>query len=189
MKVTTNQLIIDCISKTEQNIEKVKNTFSDLSENQFNWKPTNDVWSIGECLSHLITTNALYLVKIENLINKSQVTSNKDFPYSQSFMGKMIAKGVDPSNVKKAKTFKVFFPGKSKVEKTVIEKYIISSGKLIELTNKLQNQNLNKLKLSSPVNILIRLNLGDPLIIIPKHDKRHINQAERLMRLENFPKE
>jgi len=47
---------------------------------------------------------------------------------------------------------------------------------------------LKKIKLSSPVNILIRLNLGDVLIIIPKHDERHLNQANRLMKMENFPK-
>ena len=47
---------------------------------------------------------------------------------------------------------------------------------------------LKKLSLSSPVNILIRLNLGDPLIIIPKHDERHLNQAERVMSQKDFPK-
>jgi hypothetical protein len=46
---------------------------------------------------------------------------------------------------------------------------------------------LEKIKLSSPVNFLLRLNLGDPLIIIPKHDERHLNQAERVMTQKEFP--
>ncbi|HSW55304.1 MAG TPA: hypothetical protein VLH59_09450 [Ignavibacteriaceae bacterium] len=52
----------------------------------------------------------------------------------------------------------------------------------------MQHLDLKKIKLSSPVNILIRLNLGDPLIIIPKHDERHLNQAERVMSKKGFLK-
>ena len=51
----------------------------------------------------------------------------------------------------------------------------------------MKHLDLKKIKLSSPVNILIRLNLGDPLIIIPEHDERHLNQAERLMSQKEFP--
>jgi hypothetical protein len=102
-------------------------------------------------------------------------------------MGKLISEGVDPANLKKAKTFKVFFPDKSTIQNKIINEYAKSSEKLIELADKMEHLNLEKIKLSSPANILIRLNLGDPLIIIPKHDKRHLNQAERVMNLKEFP--
>jgi hypothetical protein len=46
---------------------------------------------------------------------------------------------------------------------------------------------LQKIKLSSPANFLIRMNLGDPLIFIPMHDERHLNQAERVKNHEYFP--
>jgi len=52
----------------------------------------------------------------------------------------------------------------------------------------MRHTDFKKIKLSSPVNILIRLNLGDPLIIIPKHDERHLNQAERVNNQKEFPK-
>jgi hypothetical protein len=187
--LTSKQIIEDCLQRTETNVERVKSTYSSLSESQFNWKPSAEVWSVGECINHLIVTNELYLVKIEKLITLVTENTETDFPYSQSYMGKLIAKGVDPANVRKTKTFKVFLSEKSKVGKSVIEKYAASSEKLIGLVSKMQNLDLKKIKLSSPVNMLIRLNLGDPLIIIPMHDERHINQAERLMRLEKFPRE
>jgi len=73
------------------------------------------------------------------------------------------------------------------VQKNIISEYVKSSEKLIELVGKMRHLDLKKIKLSSPVNVLIRLNLGDPLIIIPKHDERHINQAERVMSQKEFP--
>jgi len=185
---SSNQIIKDCIKSTQENIERAKKSFSHLSDIQLNWKPHPDSWSVGECLSHLVNSNDLYLDKIENILNSFPTGSEKDFPYEQSFLGKLIAKGVDPSNLKKARTFKEFFPDKSDVQKNIIDEYVKSSEKLIELVCKMQHLDLKKIKLSSPVNIIIRLNLGDPLIIIPKHDERHLNQAERVMSQKGFPK-
>ncbi len=185
---SSHQIIQACIKATQANIERAKKSFSNLSENQFNWKPDPESWSVGECLSHLVNSNGLYLIKIENIINSIPTGSEKDFPYKQSFMGKMIVKGVDPSNVKKTKTFKVFFPASSNIQKNIIDEYVSSSKKFIELNQKMLSFDLRKYNLSSPVNKLIRLNLGDPLIIIPKHDERHLNQAERVMSQKDFPK-
>ena len=185
---SSNQTIKDCIKSTKENIERAKKSFAHLSDIQLNWKLNSDSWSVGECLSHLVNSNKLYLVKIENILNSFPTGSEKDFPYKQSFLGKLIAKGVDPSNLKKAKTFKVFFPASSNIQKNIIDEYVKSSEKLIELVGKMQHFDLKKIKLSSPVNILIRQNLGDPLIIIPKHDERHLNQAKRVMSQKGFPK-
>jgi hypothetical protein len=178
---SSNRIIKDCIKSTKENIERAKKSFAHLSDIQLNWKPHPDSWSVGECLSHLVNSNSLYLDKIENILNSFPTGTEKDFPYKQSFLGKLIAKGVDPPNLKKAKTFKVFFPDKSEVQKNIIDEYVKSSEKLIELVGKVKHLDLQKIKLSSPVNILIRINLGDPQIIIPKHDKRHLNQAGRVM--------
>jgi len=184
---SSHQIIQECIKATQANIERAIKSFSYLAENQFNWKPALESWSVGECLSHLVNSNYLYLNKIENIINSLPTGSENDFPYKQSFMGKLIVKGVDPSNVKKNKTFKVFFPSSSDIQKNIIDKYFTSSMKLIELCDNMFHLDLKKINLSSPVNKLIRLNLGDPLMIIPKHDERHLNQAERVMNQKNYP--
>ena len=183
----SHQIIQECIETTEANIAKASNTFSHLSEIQFNWKLNPESWSVGECISHIVNSNSLYLTKIENILNSFPTGSEKDFPYKQSFFGKLIAKGVDPVYVKKSKTFKVFFPDASEIHKDIIDEYVKSSKKFIELAGRMRNLDLKRIKLSSPVNKLIRLNLGDSLIIIPKHDERHLNQAERVMSQKEFP--
>ena len=183
---SSHQIIQECTNATQANIERAIKSFLYLSENQFNWKPHPESWSVGECLSHLINSNKLYLNKIEHILSLQPIGSEQDYLYSQSFMGKMIAKEVDPKNVKKVKTFKMFYPASSKFKKNIIDEYIKCCEKLIDLAGKMKHLDLKKIKLSSPVNVLIRLNLGDPLIIIPKHDERHLNQAERLMSQKEF---
>jgi len=184
----TKEIIENCLSSINSNIEKIKGTFASLSASQLNWKPAPKKWSIGKCIDHLVVSNNLYLTRIGNLLNIRYSSSENNFSYSQSFMGNMITKAVDPVNVKKAKTFKVFYPNESAFQKSILDEYIKSSEKFIEQVNNIRHLNLKKIKFSSPVNLLIKLNLGDPLIIIPKHDECHLNQAERLMKMETFPK-
>jgi hypothetical protein len=185
--LNSHQIIQNCTKNTESIIGRVLKTFSHLSEIQLNWKPHPDSWSVGECLSHLINSNNLYLNKFQTVLISYPSDQAKDFPYKQSFMGKLIAKGVDPTNVKKSKTFKVFLPDSSDIQKNIIDDYTNASEKLISLARKMIHIDLKKVRLRSPVNLLINLNLGDPLIIIPKHDERHLNQAERVMSQKEFP--
>lgn len=183
----SHQIIKECIEITEANIGRASKSFTHLSEIQFNWKSNPESWSVGECISHLINSNALYLSKIEFILTSNTSAPAKDFSYKQSFFGKLIAKGVDPAYARKSKTFKVFFPTASEIHKDIIDDYVKSSKKFIELAGRMRNLDLKRIKLSSPVNKLIRLNLGDPLIIIPLHDERHLNQAKRVMSKEEFP--
>jgi len=183
----SHQIIQTCIKATQANIERAIKSFSHLSENQFNWKPQADKWSVGECISHLVNSNRLYFDKIEKILSSASFGEEKVYPYKQSLMGKLIAKGVDPANVRRTKTFKVFFPASSNIQKNIIDEYVNSAKKFIEFAQKMHSLNLRKYKLSSPVNRLIRLNLGYPLIIIPLHDERHLKQAERVMNQKEFP--
>ncbi len=185
--MNSHKVIQDCIEATESNIKRAANTFSHLSENQFNWKPQIDKWSVGECISHLVNTNNLYLTKIENILSSVSFGEEKDYPYKQSIIGRFLAKGVDPANDRKTKTFKVFFPASSNIQKNIIDELVNSLKKFIDFSQKMLSLDLRKYKLSSPANSLIKLNLGDPLIIIPLHDDRHLNQAERVMNQKEFP--
>ena len=67
--MNSHQIIQDCIEKTQSNIERVTKTFSSLSFEQLNWKINPDSWSVGECLSHLVNSNNLYLNKFQAILN------------------------------------------------------------------------------------------------------------------------
>ena len=186
--LSSRLVISNCIKATQLNIDRAVQTFSLLSEEQLIWKINPDSWSIGECISHLINSNELYLKKFRSIINLKTSLLEKDYPYSQSFAGKLITKRVVSANLKKSKTFKAFFPDLSNIKKDIIDNYIKSAEEFISLAGKMKNHDLRKIKLSSPVNFFIRMNLGDPLIFIPKHDERHLNQAERVKNHKQFPK-
>ena len=187
--LSTSILIDKFSTASDNNLKRIDSTFDYLTLNQINWKPASKIWSVGECINHLVITNELYLKKMKEIVYKSTSDSNVSYNYSQSITGKLITNTVDPGKVKKFKTFKVFDPLKSTASNSAVQDYILIMKRFIELVKDMSRLNLKKIKFSSPVNKFIRMNLGDPLIFIPRHDERHLNQAERIVNMAEFPKE
>lgn len=175
------------ISDTESSLKDI-NEFQSLSENQLNWKPADGVWSIAECIDHLIVTNQLYFNEFEKQFSQKQViTDCSKAPVKNKFISKFIIKSVEPNNLKKVKTFQVFQPASSKHTKEVLTLYSDIQKQLINLITSTKDLNLNKHTMSSPASKLIKENFCDVLEIIRLHDRRHINQAQRVLNNKSFP--
>lgn len=176
------------ISDTESLLKDIVG-FNSLSENQVNWKPSDDVWSIAECVDHLIVTNQLYFNEFEKQFSQTQLTTDcSQTLVKHKFISRFIIKSVDPNNLKKVKTFPVFQPSSSKHTKEVLKRYSDLQNAFINLLSSVKDLNLNKYIMSSPASKFIKENFCDVLEIIRLHDRRHFNQAQQLLNHINFPK-
>ncbi len=185
---TIQQLKEKFISDTELAL-KGFSTFKSLSEDQINWKPNEQGWSIAEGIDHLAVTNKLYLVEVEKQFAAKQIiTDCSKTEVKHKWLCKFIIKGVDPTNIKKSKTFPVFMPSMSKFKKDVFDNFIEVQNELINLVSSAKDLDFNKYVMSSPAAKIIKENFCDVLEIIRLHDRRHFNQAERVLNHLNFPK-
>lgn len=177
------------IFETESLLKELK-SFHSLSDNQLNWKVTNDSWSIAECVDHLYVTNKLYFDEFEKQISQKQINTDcSKTPVKHKFFSKLIIKSVDPSNLKKVKTFTVFQPVSSIYSNDIFSRYSDQQNEFINLLSSIKDLDLNKYVMSSPANKFIKENFCDVLEIIRLHDKRHFLQAKRIITHQNFPKE
>lgn len=185
---TIQQLREKYISDTESVIKDF-GKFKSLSEDQINWKPSAESWSIAECVDHLIVTNKLYFNEFEKQFAEKQIkTDYSKAQVKHKWLSKFIIKSVDPANIKKVKTRPVFLPSRSKHTKDVFNSFNEVQNGLINLVSTAMNLDLNKYVMSSPAAKIIKENFCDVLEIILLHDRRHFNQAERLLSQPNFPK-
>ena len=176
------------ISDTESLLKELK-AFQSLSENQLNWKVTNESWSIAECVDHLYVTNKLYFDEFEKQFSKKQLTTDTSKAnVKHKFISKFIIKSVDPNNLKKVKTFPVFQPSRSYHSKDIIARFSDLQNEFINLLSSIKDLDLNKYIMSSPANKFIKENFCDVLEIIRLHDKRHFNQVKKILDHPNFPK-
>jgi hypothetical protein len=83
----------------------------------------------------------------------------------------------------KSKTTASFNPSNSKVDPDVVKKYLEQHDQLTKTISGMKNLDLKRLRMTSPINSKIKYNLGDAIRILVLHDQRHIQQAERVLRL------
>ena len=169
-------------------IDTANKQFSRLSETQINWKPSEEKWSIGECIEHLVVTHKLYNSKIKKHQPFFEDSGGGSFKFKHTFSGMIILKYVDPNSATRAKTFKIFKPSMIQTDTNIIRSFCKEVETMISFAGKLHGADLTKLKISSPVTNLLRMNVGDALLINLYHDKRHLNQAEKILNATKFPK-
>jgi hypothetical protein len=185
---TIQQLQNKFINDTELVIKDFEK-FKMLSKDQINWKPSQEKWSIAECVDHLLVTNRLYLKEFEKQFDEKRIKTNcAKTEVKHRWLSKFIMKSVDPSNSKKVNTFAVFMPSISNHSKKVFDDFSDLQNKLINIVRFAEDLNLNEYVMSSPAAKIIKENFCDVLEIIRLHDRRHFNQAEKLYNHPNFPK-
>lgn len=168
--------------------EEFRGAFSDLSAKQLNWKPAPDMWSVAQCIDHLITTNEAYFEKIEKAAgDEFRNNAWSRIPFWSGLVGYLIKRAVDPANRKKTKTFPVFQPSSSEVADSIFEDFGDCQEKLMEYIRKTDHLDRRKVKIGSPVSDKVTLSLADAFEILVIHERRHYQQAVEVTELEAFP--
>jgi hypothetical protein len=166
----------------------VQSTFGPLNARQINWKPSEDQWSIGQCLDHLLTTNRPYFPVIEQVVRGEQKNNLwQSMPFFPGFFGKMLIKYVSPESPRKLKAPPKFQPSASAIDVGITRAFIDAQGKLTELMGATDRFDLEKIVISSPAIGLITYSLLDSYRIIVNHEERHTQQAKRVLASSGFP--
>jgi hypothetical protein len=164
-------------------------SFGELSEQQLNWKPGEEQWSVAECFDHLVTANKAYFPTFAKVLSGEK---NNNFwerlPWLPSVWGKLVLKAVAPQTTRKRKNPKIFNPSNSKVDEGIIRIFVGQQNDLLRYMEATQDMDLQKITISSPVSNLITYSLLDAYRIIVNHEKRHLLQALRVLETNGFPK-
>ena len=183
--------ILDGLKKDiEKNISITGDTFIPLSNDQLNWKPTPEKWSISQCLEHLNIVDKYYLVRFRKvLISGKKAFFNRDH-YTPSLLGSYYIKQVEPNApVKNSQTHKIYRPSEDKNDGSVLKEFVRLQHLLKETFEKAKKYDMKKNKFSMPSNELMVFRFADAMIAIVRHDQRHMLQALMLMDMDNFPKQ
>jgi hypothetical protein len=184
-----NEPISGLIAGASVITDEVRRDFGSLSVQQLNWKPSSDRWSIAQCIDHLETTNKAYFPIFEKIVNGGKKnTFWESLPWFPVFWGKMLIKSVSPEGARKLKAPTIFQPGTSNIDQAILRRFIDQQNQVIGYMKATEGMNLEKIIISSPVSNIITYSLIDAYRIIVAHEKRHLLQAERVSKLEDFPR-
>ena len=176
--------VIDDIMEIGQNAEL---TFGQLSAAQINWKPSATGWSVGQCFEHLIKSNELFYDELERIASGTRKNSllENHSPLS-SFFGSLLINSLKKDARKfKAPTQKIVPP--SEIDANIVEIFAAHQAELIGKIKRTETADWRKVVVTSPFVKLITYKLSDGFQVIVEHEKRHVRQAERVIKTENFP--
>jgi len=178
------------VAEANENSETVRTLTSDLSEEQLNWKPSPEQWSIAQCLEHLVVATKgfekYFTLALEHARKNRAVTSAPK--YKPSFMGGWLAKQVSPEAVRKLPAPKIFRPGSSSDIHRSLESFLDEQDRFLDFVRRSEGIDYNKTRLRSPVTPLMRYSLADAFVITVLHAKRHLGQARRVREMPEFPR-
>jgi hypothetical protein len=157
-----------------------------LGDRALRWAPPAGGWSVGQVLEHLIVAADSYLEPMRRLIGQatSPPAPSGDPAWRPSLMGGLLAKSLRS-------------PRKYPAPRAYVPTLVARPDALQEFRARLRDTALlldrarplewNRIRLSSPISRLIRLNLGDCFTISVAHAHRHVGQIDRIRLLPGFP--
>lgn len=169
--------------------QQVTSILSRYSAAQLTWKPAPQEWSIAECFDHLIVFDNQYYPKIQQTIKQThQKNLHESRPFQPTWIGKMFINTQKPNSGWKTKTFKIFEPVHSS-DATTGRQFLEQQQTLIDLIRQADGYDLNKLKLTSPITSLLKFSIGEALWMLVVHQQLHLQQANAVAQLAEFPKQ
>jgi len=160
---------------------------SGLSEDDLNWHPAAGAWSVGQCLEHLAITNEVYLPPISASFSAQPDSVVQEITpgwFARWFMQNFI----EPS----PKTKRARAPGKivpsQRVALSVVQRFRQGNDAVREMIHRAASHDVNHLRFKNPFVPLLRFTVGSGFLIITRHQKRHLLQAERVRQSAEFPR-
>ena len=155
-----------------------KENFQSLSEAELNWKPDAKTWSVAQNIHHLIVINQTYYPIIQQVREgKYQLPWIGKIGFMVNFFGKFILKSVSPDRKRKMKTFPLWEPSQSNIEKNIVTSFELHQAELKSLIQSNEDMLVKGSVISSPANKNIVYALSDAFDIIVTHEQRHLQQA------------
>ena len=183
-------LLHTIVAEAEQNNDAARQLASGLREDQLNWKPARDKWSIAQCLDHLAVTSSkfgpYFTAALARARKKWPVTSSPS--YRPTLIGGWLIKQVVPETGRNLPAPKVFRPSESSAIQGALESFLKQQARFIEFVRETDGVDYNKTRLRSPVTPLMRYSLADAFVVTVVHGQRHLAQARRVRETSGFPK-
>lgn len=185
------QLLIEELRDYYEQLENIKEDALELtaalSNDQFNWRPSPQQWSISECLAHLNVVNGLDVPPIREAIDAGRtagLTANGPFQYG--FLSRRFVSFSEPPVKLKFKAPKVYRPPSNEPKEKVIAEFIAIHDQLLDLISKSNGLDLARIKTATQFPY-VKFSLGQRFALLAAHDRRHLRQAWDVRRHPDFP--
>jgi hypothetical protein len=166
---------------------QVQATFGALNGEQLNWRPDATRWSVAQGVEHLLTSgNQIRQAADDALTGSRPQTIWQRLPLLPRIAGRLMIRSLSPQATRKLAAPSAAQPA-SNISADVIRRFVEQHGQLVGWMNRLDETNAACVIMTSPYVDVVTYSVLDACRILIAHDRRHFEQARRVMALPGFP--
>jgi hypothetical protein len=140
-------------------------------------------WSMAECVEHLNLTSQAFLPALRTALERGRAGSKDRGAhrrYRRDPIGWVLWRTAGPPVRHRVKTTSAFIPASARPLPELVAEFDRLQDDQIRCALKAEGLPLGRLRIRSPFNPRIRYNVYSCLTILPRHQHRHLWQAEQV---------
>jgi hypothetical protein len=151
-----------------------------LSPGSWSRRPAPESWSPSECVAHLNLTSVAMLRQVRQGLDEARrLQQAAPARYRRDLIGWLLWKSISSPGRFKAKTIPAFVPTSDRPITDIIAEFDRLQVDQITVAREADGLPIDRVKMVSPFNASVRYNIFSALSILPRHQHRHLWQAEQ----------
>lgn len=172
----------------DQTTADVRAAFGGLDARQLNWRPSAAAWSVAQCLEHLVNTNREMCLAIDRASSPaSPRTVWQRLPLVPRLYGRLMITSQAPDATRKFTAPPSARPSASEIDPRIIDRFEDGQHEVGQVMGSLAGRDPGRIIMVSPFARLITYSVLDGLRLIATHERRHFEQARRVVDAPGFP--
>jgi hypothetical protein len=174
--------ITDSLRSAQSRLRRLSDS---LSDEEWNRRPGPGRWSAAECVEHLNLTSKAYIALLPDAVARAKkrgAPAQKHYRRDALgwFMSMMIGplRHVGKVRVVPVKTTPKFVPKRGRSRKEILSDFVRLQAELAAVIRSGDRLPLDKVKIVSPFGGRMKYSAYSALVIITRHQHRHLQQAE-----------
>ena len=160
-----------------------------LTDEQFSWQPAPHIWSVAHCLDHLNATARTYLPALDDgIADAIRRGLYSPGPFVYNWLGRAWVWYMEPPPRVRTKAPKAFQPTVSRPRKEIMAAFGAYHAQYLDRLRRASGLHLARARVASPIVKWLRLPLGSAFALMVAHERRHLEQARRVISAPGFPR-
>ena len=152
---------------------------ANLSRDEWGRRPGATRWSPAECIAHLNLTSEALLPALRAGVEAARGRERAGSRYRRDLIGWMLSKVVAPSGGVRTRTVPALMPTIERSPDGLVADFERLQTEMLSCVRAADGLPIDQIKLVSPFDARLKYNLYAALTLVPRHQHRHLLQAER----------
>jgi len=157
-----------------------------ISEKDWSRKPAPEQWSAANCVEHLNLTSEAYVPLLHDALAEARELGGaaRTLHYSRDALGWFMSMMIGPMRhigkfrIVRVKTTSDFVPRGAKSRDQLLSDFVRLQAELLTIVRNADGLPIDRVRIVSPFGGKMRYNAYSALVIVARHQHRHLDQAE-----------